>query len=328
MEDELHKNGYILIKNPLADYQKNNALNCIRDVGGGKKMIDYNKFNLFIDNDFIPTINNTFGWSSIYLKYRFSNSQNSKDAATFHGDIYNFADENLMPIYTGLIYFDGAVMEIIPGSHIKNNLSTRELYNRKVKLIMGPGDILVFHANMNHRGVFHESKRKNRRLLQVFEIFPNKKVYEIYKPKFLSVITGQSFIINNVSFLSEYISKNKNADDLMSYLHFWLVNNGLQYKLVMSDISQDQKNGRYVGYLPGLIDTVKEGMLQDWNINLDVIDYDRIIPDGTIQKISLIIIIMMLIYSRYNTNTSKLISQSYKKTANNYVNKILSFSRK
>jgi ectoine hydroxylase-related dioxygenase (phytanoyl-CoA dioxygenase family) len=174
MEDKLHTNGYIIIKNPLSNYQKNNALDCIKDVGNGKTMIDYNNFNFFVNNDFIPKINETLGWSSIYLKYRFSNSQNSKDAATFHGDVYNFSDENLLPIYTGLIYFDRAVMEIIPGSHIKNNLSTRELYNMRKLIHMEPGDMLVFHANMHHRGVFYESNRKNRRLLQVFEIFPNK----------------------------------------------------------------------------------------------------------------------------------------------------------
>ena len=73
MNYELTKNGYIIIKNPLSTYQINNALSCIVDNGNNKTKIDYNKLNLFIDNDFIPRINETLGWSSIYLKYRFSN---------------------------------------------------------------------------------------------------------------------------------------------------------------------------------------------------------------------------------------------------------------
>ena len=320
MNYELTKNGYIIIKNPLSTYQINNALSCIVDNGNNKTKIDYNKLNLFIDNDFIPRINETLGWSSIYLKYRFSNSQNSKDAATFHGDVYNFADDNIMPIYTGLIYFDDAFMEIVPGSHNKNTLSTNELYEKRIKIKMNPGDVLVFHANIHHRGVFYESKSKNRRLLQVFEIFPNKKIYDVYYPNFLSVLTGQTFIFNNISFLSETISKNKNLDELTTYLHYWLINNELQYKLIMSDITEYQKKGKYVGYVPGLIDTVKEGILQDWNINITHIEHNTIIPNTTIQKITIIIILMVLISSRCNSISNV---KSYKKYTDKVYNKVI-----
>lgn len=309
---ELHKNGYIIIKQPLSNYQINNALSCIVN-SNGKTKIDYNKFNLFIDNDFIPRINETLGWSSSYLKYRFSNSQNSKDAAMFHGDVYNFADNNIMPIYTGLIYFDDAFMEIIPKSHIKNNLSTKELYERRKKIKMSSGDILVFHANIHHRGIFYESKSKNRRLLQVFEIFPDKKTWDIYYPNFLSVLTGQTFIINNINFISETISKHKNLNNIVTYLHYWLLNNELQYKFILLDITEYEKTGKYIGYIPGLIDTVREGMLQDLNINMTHIAYNTIIPKTTIQKTTIIITVMILMIIILNKYKSISKGKSYKK---------------
>lgn len=54
----------------------------------------------------------------IYSKFRFSNN-NSSDAATFHNDVYNCSNLDVMPVYTCLSYFDEAQMELIPKSHIK-----------------------------------------------------------------------------------------------------------------------------------------------------------------------------------------------------------------
>ena len=298
MNEVLHKNGYIIIKDPLGENQKNRALSCIVQVGNGKTKIDYSRFNEFINNDFIPQINETLGWSAVYLKYRFSNFQNAKDAAQFHSDIYNFTDDKLMPIYTGLIYFDNSILEIIPGSHIKNDLSTNELYARRKQIQMNRGDMLVFHANMHHRGIFYETA-DDRRLLQVFDIFPNNDIYTSYYPKLLSVITGQSFIMNNTGFISEATSKNKNLDTIITYLHYMMVNNGIQYKIIMSDIMDEQKKGRFVGYVPGLIGTVKPGELQDWNTNMTVIEHDIIMPNTTIQKIT-VVLVLLLLASRCN----------------------------
>ena len=59
-----------------------------------------------------------------YVKYRFSNNNNSTDASTFHGDVYNHTKSELLPIYTCLCYFDEAEMELIPASHLKNEDST------------------------------------------------------------------------------------------------------------------------------------------------------------------------------------------------------------
>ena len=311
MNETLNKNGYILIKDPLETNQKNRALSCIIPVGNGKTKIDYNKFNEFINTDFIPKINETLGWSATYLKYRFSNFQNAKDAAQFHGDLYNFADDNLMPIYTGLIYFDNSIMEVIPGSHIKNNLSTNDLYSRRKQIKMNGGDMLVFHANMHHRGIFFETV-KDRRLLQVFEIFPNNDTYTVYYPKILSVLSRQSFIIDNSLFISDITSKSKICDKIITYLHYFIMNNNMQYRIIMSDISDEQKNGKYVGYVPGIIGTVNPDGLQDWNINMIVNEHDTIIPNTTMQKIT-IILVLLLIANKYNMHKKINIKNKYKK---------------
>ncbi len=291
---ELDKRGYVIIKNPLTQQQLNNGLSSVKVVGN-KSQIDYTILTNFIDNDFIPKINEKLNWKAIYMKYRFSNHQNAKDASTFHGDVYNFVDDNIMEIYTGLIYFDEAVLEVIPGSHLKNDLSSNCQFNNKISLKISAGDMLVFHANLHHRGVFYESTNKNRRILQVFDIFPNEELYNKNQPKLLSVITGNSGLIDSFTSLSEVISKIKFINDIINYVSYMLMNNNIQYSIVFSDISSDKKTGRYVGYVPGKIDVVKKNTLQDWNINIITRDQESVEPDRTGQKIILILILMYII---------------------------------
>lgn len=295
MQTDLDKNGYVLIPNPLSNQHKQNALSCIVNMHDNSTKIDYTRLNNFIDTDLIPNLNETFGWKAKYVKYRFSNMQNSKDASTFHGDIYNFVNDDIMPIYTSIIYFDDAELEIIPGSHLKHNLSTSELYSNKIKIKINAGNMLVFHANMYHRGIFYKSIQPNRRILQVFDIFPNQKTFDELFPKLLTVITdnqGKGFVSN----ATDFFSKNKYLTDLSTLPHLWLLNNSSQYKILLSDISDEEKKGKYITYLPGRVDTVKPGELQDWNINMTVIPYKTIRPDFTLQTIVLVFIAILIMY--------------------------------
>jgi hypothetical protein len=114
--NNININGYLLLKNILTPQQLQNGLNC--DNNG---LVNYKNMRHFIDNDFIPTIssNTDFLPNPKYVKFRYSNNNNSTDASTFHSDIYNNTSSEIMPIYTCLCYFDKTQMEVIPGSHKK-----------------------------------------------------------------------------------------------------------------------------------------------------------------------------------------------------------------
>jgi len=49
-------------------------------------------------------------------------------------------------------------------------------YQKKKILTIHRRDILIFHATLHHRGINY-NKHEHRRLLQVFEIFPDKSIY-------------------------------------------------------------------------------------------------------------------------------------------------------
>lgn len=155
---DINNDGYILLRNVLTENDLEYGLSSIVD-----NKVDYFIMKKYIDNVFFPKIKKT---SNIitdphYVKFRVSNNNNSTDASTFHGDIYNNTNNELLPIYTCLCYFDDAQMEIIPGSHKYNNIgSSIESYNKKIILDIKHGDILIFHANIHHRGINFNKKRK------------------------------------------------------------------------------------------------------------------------------------------------------------------------
>lgn len=167
-------------KNVLTKSQINFALSCVQS----DNLVNYHIMKQFIDNCFFPTIqqSTTIIKNPKYVKFRFSNNNNSTDASTFHSDIYNHTNSEILPIYTCLCYFDDSQLEVIPGSHIKSNnitITSLQSYSNKVIINVNRGDILIFHANLHHRGVNFGSSR-NRRLLQVFEVFPDENIYIIH----------------------------------------------------------------------------------------------------------------------------------------------------
>ena len=99
-----------------------------------------------------------------FSKYRFSNNNNSSDASTFHRDLYNHTENDIVPIFTVLVYFDDTQMELIPGSHIKNNKYSFD----DLKIIdIKAGNTLIIFANLLHRGK-NFTNSGNRRILQIF----------------------------------------------------------------------------------------------------------------------------------------------------------------
>lgn len=289
--NKLKTNGYVIFRNNLSNEELNQGLSCIHN-----DKINYTQMKNFIDTIYWTKINKALGWNALYLKFRFSNFENLKDASLFHGDVYNHTKSKIMPIYTGLCYFDDSLLEIIPGSHLNNNISSSELFSRKKIIKVKKGDMLIFHANMYHRGIaFPENKKqKNRRLLQIFEIWPNKELYDETKDKFLTVLTNKTDIIKQFYNIGPF-AKRINVSENIVYWHYLLVRNNMQYKIIFSDICNETKNNKYVGYEPGARDIIKQNELQPWNINIIVREHNTIIPNTTIQTIVICLIFIMFI---------------------------------
>jgi hypothetical protein len=283
MIKELHDNGYIIMNNTISQYDLSYGLSCIE----GNK-VNYRTLKYFIDHIFIKTIAKKLSWNPIYLKFRFSNKQNAKDASTFHSDIYNFADDKLMPIYTALCYFDNAQMQIIPSSHLSNK-RTNFLDRKTINLV--PGDILVFHANLHHRGLFYDVGT-NRRLLQVFEVFPDTKYLPLLKTVLSANTAGSVFNDFNV-----FVSKYKFLISSVAFVHYYLMFYNIHYKIAFMDISDDEKKDSYITYEAG-IRKKYDGLVDDFNINIIVNDSKTIQSKFDLQQFLFILIIFVLIVFR------------------------------
>ena len=310
----LHQNGYIILKNVL----DNNEIQYGLSAAHSNDHIDYDILRNFIDKYFFQAIihSQTTITDPIYCKFRFSNSANSKDASTFHGDIYNH-NQNLqvMPIYTCLCYFDNSTMELIPGSHIpNNNLSLTNYKNRKTVELTG-GDILVFHANIQHRGK-NFYKNPNRRLLQVFEVFPNKNVFNQYFNNLIIVQSSTSTFMNYITEFCQIFSHSQNITDCFAFFHYFLVNNDLQYKITMMDVSPNTKKNNFISYEPGKrIDWSKLSEITPHNINIICAENMKTIGTSNYYMwyyIIYLITLSFLFYYIYKKGGMKKIKKFYK----------------
>ena len=265
MDLELSRLGYIVMHNKISYEEREYALSCIKEdevkvhevkVNEEKEKkvsVDYTKLKTFIDNYFMPKI--PFK-NPVYLKARISNNNNSKDAAVLHSDVYNFT--KTMPIYTALCYFDKAELEILPGSHHKNGLIKD--YSNKIILHLKPGDIVVFNSAIHHRGINYS--KGNRRLLQVFDIFPTHEEYTKNISKFLTVDTHTN------SNLLYYIAQIKWLIDIVNLIVYVLSYNDIKYIVSLMDLPPWQKSGKYISYEPGGRVLYTDGLVDKLNINV------------------------------------------------------------
>jgi hypothetical protein len=248
--NNIKNDGYLILKNILTQKQLDNGLKS--DNNG---IVCYKSMKQYIDTDFIPTISSNVDFlpKPKYIKFRYSNNNNSTDASTFHSDVYNNTIDETIPIYTCLCYFDKTQLEVIPGSHKKqfqqNNNSVNAYFQKKI-IDIEPGDIMIFHANLYHRGTNFDTKG-NRRLLQVFEVFPDEETFNKNYDKFITVITANTAILSLANYFSYILSKIPFVIDSISFVHFILVYNDLQYKIGLNDLAPWDKKDKLITYEPG-----------------------------------------------------------------------------
>jgi hypothetical protein len=298
--NELENNGYIIIKNKMSVNEQTHGLSCMVD-----DKANYTILKSFIDNVFLPK---TPFSDPVYLKARISNNNNSIDAAVLHSDVYNFTSEKQIPMYTALCYFDKAELEIIPGSHIMPRPSFMEDNKNRTILHLEPGDIVVFNAVTTHRGV-NFSKGENRRVLQVFEIFPTRELYEQNVSKFLTCDTSTN---KNEKNLLYYIAQVQWLINIVNFIAFYLSFNDLKYKIVGMDLPPWQKKDRYISYEPGGRVNYKEGLIDVNNINVIFNDSEIVKYSNFYAWILFIIFIIILIVFHMITKSKMKLPKSLK----------------
>lgn len=286
---DIHRDGYIILRNALTENDIQSALSCTYD-----RKVEYQSMKKFIDDIFFPTIkkNQRFITNPQYVKFRYSNNNNSKDASLFHGDIYNHSDIDVLPIYTCLCYFDDTRMEIIPKTHINSKDLSIQSYFKKIEVPLHRGDILIFHSNIHHRGVNFD-KEGDRRLLQVFDVFPDMETYRKHSPKL--AIVKPTYIPKLGSQIIYEISKFPFVIDTMSFFHYNFMYYDLQYKVTMNDISPSDKNGRYISYEPNQRAFLTDVDVTDENINIICDRTIQTMPDSNYYRFVGILHFLLLI---------------------------------
>jgi hypothetical protein len=249
----METDGYVVYRNKISPEEQEFALSCIGDK------VDYTQLKRFIDTMFLPKLEIN---DPIYLKTRLSNNNNSIDAALLHSDVNNYTNEP-MSIYTGLVYFDKAEIEVIPGSHLIPNTSFEQRNKDKIILSMNPGDVLVFNARISHRGIYFN--QGNRRLLQVFGIF-SKEEYQKNGIRFITVDTSFEKRVkkNSLYYIAHYPWLIHCINAMVHWFHYY----DLKYVVALMDLPPWEKRGKYINYESSGRVYYTPGLKDDLNITV------------------------------------------------------------
>ena len=249
--EKIDKDGYIILPNAINNYYASRIV-----TDNSDDTVDVKSVKTFIDSYFIPHVKDLLQLNDtiVYNKFRYSNNNNSTDAATFHNDIYNYTTMNKMPLYTCLCYFDAAQMELIPKSHIKKNRTFEKViqnYRSKKVIDIPENSIIIINAGLFHRGKGFVPN-KQRRLLQIFDCFLNKDEFQRHYKQLNTVKTNKLPLCKHIGSALKYIASNKTALDSFVFFDFIIEYYHLKYKLWPVDLPFWQKNNKFIGYEPGL----------------------------------------------------------------------------
>jgi hypothetical protein len=263
----LEEQGCVLLKQVLAQDEIKQARDSFQN-DGKRKMVNYPMMSKFIDEIMMKRVDKELGWNSTYVKFRGSDNNNSSDASTFHRDLISHTESNISPCFTCLAYLDKTTMEIIPSSHQIVTIAlpdSKELYQKKVPLKMEPGDLLVFYSTLLHRGIFTE-QLANRRLIQVFEVFPNKELYDRYANQILHIPTDNTERAKDLSKMMIAISKSKVLVSMANALGYMNASTGYG-----RHIEPMKKLG--LTEFKWVSSEAKQPRIQDWNDPEDYSDF-------------------------------------------------------
>jgi hypothetical protein len=154
-------------------------------------------------------------------------------------------------------------MELVPKSHKNPAMSYLEAFksfNRRIQIKMNPGDILLFHSAMMHRGLFKKSV-DNRRLIQLFDCIEESKYDEI-APRILHMPCKDT-CNKKVSYFNRLISK-LHLIEVFNFLLYFNVACGYgihdvnvskvipkKYHILASEANQRRHKPTYQGFESG-----------------------------------------------------------------------------
>jgi len=184
---------YNAFANPVYDefFRDLSGINTTNDT------VNYTRIRQYIDEAMLPFLKTQLGWNPYYVKFRISNNNNSTDASMFHRDVICYdSQKRTYPIFTFLSYLDPTVMQVFPYSHDKHTMNTYQAlkarYYQCEQIALKPGDLLLFRSTLLHRGIFTQTDSPNRRLLQIFDVYPTEELYKLYSPRVLQIKTVPS----------------------------------------------------------------------------------------------------------------------------------------
>jgi hypothetical protein len=258
----MNDKGYIYLKDVLSPDDTDYALSAYNGT-----LVDYPKMRDFIDNRFLPAVTRKIPYITDphYVKFRFSDNNNSTDAAVVHRDVYNYTSEKSLPNLTVLCYFDDSEMELHEYSHGAFSTNFVTCYGTKKRIKMSKGDVLVFYSTMLHRGVKF-GKSKHRRLLQVFDVYPTKEAYDKYFPMFCIVRVSKT--TTKFDWIPQELAKFEGFIDTYNAFHFFLVYYDLQYKMTLNDLSPYDKWGKALSYESAKSMNFEDATQNPTNINI------------------------------------------------------------
>jgi hypothetical protein len=247
---QLHDEGYVIWRNVVSPSDYSVAQDHVNP-----QKVNYKVLLRYINKRMLPVVNDKLGWNAVYTKCRISDNNNSTDASLFHRDaaMHN-AEKRIFPLFTCLSYLDETSMEIIPRSHLYpvmsygDALSAYTSSGRVQRLKINPGDIMIFHSGLIHRGIFSQGLG-HRRLVQVFEVFPTPSLMNEYKDRILHIRNEKSRSIGSWAIS---LSKNEsllwfvnffgymNAATGYGYQHRPLQRCGLDYDYCSSEGTQER----------------------------------------------------------------------------------------
>lgn len=225
---QLYEDGFILIRQCL----KRDTLQKFKD-NVGKTEVNYRGM-VPVLHDMKSCLNELLGWEPVMTKYRVSNQENKIDASFLHNDLKNVSRTNTpIPCHTVLLYGDKGRMQIIPKSHHGTHESIihaiHDLSNT-ITIDIEPGDLLVFNASIMHRGIFFDTE-DNRRLMQIFEVYPNKETFDKFATMVDTSYVNKSPVLKTLQEVNKRTSTLPIINDMTNILMYFNYRLGNQPQL-------------------------------------------------------------------------------------------------
>lgn len=257
-QDSLNQLGFLVLRQALSPRGVQHGQRCMSN----DKRVNYKCMLKFIDDYMMPEIDKALDWSSVHVKIRASDNNNSSDAGSFHRDISQHHPGKIFPVFTCLSYLDVTTMELIPQSHLFPNMSHAQaihMFAERIQVKLYPGDLLVFYSTLLHRGIFTENL-PHRRLIQVFDVYPNRQTYEQFSPYVVHIPSSKDRMASSGFWIRVY--KNKMLSSVVNWFGYLNSATGYGYapnQNALPEVAYYSSEGAQGRFVPSGQDTFEPG---------------------------------------------------------------------